>query len=89
LGDALSARRSGQREVATTTADGTLHVRLVALADAQLIEIHTPTGIFRGPDHVIEIADLNPYPNGASAVTLGSSRGAGAERQASPPAVLA
>lgn len=89
LGDALSARRSGQREVATTTADGTLHVRLVALADAQLIEIHTPAGIFRGPDHVIEIADLNPYPNGASAVTLGSSRGAGAERQASLPAVLA
>jgi len=60
LGEALAARRPGQREVATTTADGTLHVRLLALTDAAPIEIHTPAGIFRGPDHVVEIADLEP-----------------------------
>jgi len=58
LGDALAARRPDRREVATTTVDGTLGVRLVALADAGPVEIRTPAGIFRGPDHVIEIADL-------------------------------
>lgn len=60
MGEALAARRPGQREVATTTADGTLCIRLLALTDAAPIEIHTPAGIFRGPDHVVEIADLEP-----------------------------
>jgi uncharacterized protein (TIGR02677 family) len=67
LGDALSVRRSGQRKVSTTTADGALHISLVALADADLVEIRTPAGIFRGPDHVIEIADLTPGPNASPA----------------------
>ena len=49
LGDALAARRPDRREVATTTVDGTLGVRSVALADAAPVEIHTPAGIFRGP----------------------------------------
>ncbi len=65
LGDALAARHPDRREVATTTVDGTLRVRLVALADAPAVEIRTPAGIFRGPDHVIEIADIGPCPNGA------------------------
>jgi len=67
LGDALAARRPDRREVATTTVDGTLGVRLVALADAPDVEIQTPAGIFRGPDHVIEIADLSLPVNGSSA----------------------
>jgi uncharacterized protein (TIGR02677 family) len=56
LGDALSTRRSGQREVLTTTADGALRVRLTALPNAALVAIRTPAGVFRGPDHLIEIA---------------------------------
>jgi uncharacterized protein (TIGR02677 family) len=67
LGDALSVRRSGQRKVSTTTADGALHISLVALADADLVEIRTPAGVFRGPDHVIEIADLTPGSNASPA----------------------
>ncbi|HTD58433.1 MAG TPA: TIGR02677 family protein, partial [Solirubrobacteraceae bacterium] len=65
LGDALAARRPDRREVATTTVDGTLAVRLVALADAGPVEIQTPAGIFRGPDHVIEITDLSPQASGS------------------------
>ncbi len=68
LGDALAARRPDRREVATTTVDGTLAVRLVALADAVPVEIQTPAGIFRGPDHVIEITDLSPPANGSRPV---------------------
>jgi uncharacterized protein (TIGR02677 family) len=60
LGEALSARRSGQPETITETADGALRVRLVALADAPLVEIRTPDGVFRGPDHIVEIVDLAP-----------------------------
>jgi uncharacterized protein (TIGR02677 family) len=67
LGDVLSVRRSGQRKVFTTTADGALHISLVALADADLVEIRTPAGVFRGPDHVIEIADLTPGQNASPA----------------------
>ncbi len=70
LGDALAARRPDRREVATTTVDGTLGVRLVALADAPAVEIQTPAGTFRGPDHVIEIADLSLAANGSSADML-------------------
>jgi uncharacterized protein (TIGR02677 family) len=58
LGDALAVRRPGEREVRTTTADGSLSVRLIAVADAPMVEIRTETGILRGPDHVIEIIDL-------------------------------
>jgi uncharacterized protein (TIGR02677 family) len=85
LGDALAARRPDRREVATTTVDGTLGVRLVALADAPAVEIRTPAGIFRGPDHVIEIADIGLSANGSSAVVRGSpSNGAGGKTAAIP-----
>jgi uncharacterized protein (TIGR02677 family) len=68
LGEALAARRPGQREVRTTTADGALAVRLVALAAAPRIEIWTPVGVFRGPDHIVEIADLRPSAGAATAI---------------------
>jgi uncharacterized protein (TIGR02677 family) len=59
LGDALAARMPGQREVVTTTADGSLLVRLTALDDGSRAEIHTPDGILTGPDHVVEIIDAD------------------------------
>lgn len=57
LGDALAARRPGQRAVTTTTADGTLEIRLTALEDGGTAQVRTPSGVFRGPDHLIEIVD--------------------------------
>ncbi len=60
LGDALCARRPGEREIRTTTADGSLAVRLIALPNPAQVAIHTPAGVFRGADHVIEIVDLSP-----------------------------
>jgi len=84
LGDALAARRPDRREVVTTTVDGTLAVRLVALANAPVVEINTPAGIFRGPDHVIEIADLSLPANGTRAAVPDqpSTTGAGGETMA-------
>jgi uncharacterized protein (TIGR02677 family) len=58
LGEALSARRPGDREVRTTTADGSLMVRMVPISNPPLVEVPTAAGVFRGPDHVIEIVDL-------------------------------
>jgi len=58
LGEALSARRPGDREVRTTTADGSLMVRMVPIGNPLLVEVRTAAGVFRGPDYVIEIVDL-------------------------------
>jgi uncharacterized protein (TIGR02677 family) len=89
LGDAIAARRSGQREVSTTTADGTLHVRLVELMDAALIEIRTPAGVFRGPDHAIEIVDLDPGLDLVNGTMFAAPVLAGTERPASTATALA
>jgi uncharacterized protein (TIGR02677 family) len=58
LGDALTARVPGRRSVTTTTSDGTMQIRLTALDPEQTAEIRTPDGVFRGPDHLVEILDL-------------------------------
>lgn len=58
LGDALSAWRPGTTETAVTSNDGSMDIRLTALNDGTRAEIHTPGGIFRGPDHLVEIVCL-------------------------------
>lgn len=58
LGDALAARLPGERTVATTTSDGTMAIRLTIVEPRRYAEIRTPAGVFRGPDHVVEIVDL-------------------------------
>jgi uncharacterized protein (TIGR02677 family) len=62
LGDALAARRPGQRSVSTTTTDGSMEIRLSTVDNAEPVEIHTPQGVFRGPDHLVEIIDLTAEP---------------------------
>jgi uncharacterized protein (TIGR02677 family) len=58
LGDALSARTPGSRAVEATTSDGSMAIRLTALDGAARAEVRTPHGVFRGPDHLVEIVDL-------------------------------
>ena len=58
LGDALTALVPGRREVAVTTSDGSMAVRLTVLESAGRAEIETPDGVFRGPDHLVHIVDL-------------------------------
>jgi uncharacterized protein (TIGR02677 family) len=58
VGDALSARRPGEREIRTTTGDGALEIRLAPVPDGPLVEIETDAGVFRGQDHVVQIIDL-------------------------------
>ena len=60
LGEALAARRTGQRRVVATTADGTTEIRMTMLEGDALAEIRTPAGVLRGPDHLVEIVDLVP-----------------------------
>lgn len=60
LGDALAARRPGQPGVVTTTVDGTMEIRMTVLDDGATAEIRTPSGVFRGPDHLVEIVNLAP-----------------------------
>ncbi|MGH3626452.1 MAG: TIGR02677 family protein, partial [Sciscionella sp.] len=58
LGEALGARTPGTDSVYTSTSDGTMSIRLTALAEAATAQLRTEHGLFRGPDHLIEIADL-------------------------------
>ncbi|MFF4616236.1 TIGR02677 family protein [Nonomuraea jabiensis] len=58
LGDALAARRPGETEVKTVSADGSMEVRLTLVPDGGQVEIRTEDGVLAGPEHVIEITDL-------------------------------
>ncbi|MFH9727051.1 TIGR02677 family protein [Streptomyces sp. NPDC017254] len=58
LGDALATWRPGMTHTVATSNDGSMEIRLTALADGSVAEVRTPGGIFRGPDHTIEIIDL-------------------------------
>ena len=62
LGDALTALVPGRREVAVSTSDGSMAVRLTVLEGAGRAEIATPDGVFRGPDHLVHIVDLAAAP---------------------------
>lgn len=58
LGDALATWRPGTRHTVATSNDGSMEIRLSALADRTTAEVRTPGGVFAGPDHLIEIVDL-------------------------------
>ncbi|MFP8882436.1 TIGR02677 family protein [Streptomyces mangrovi] len=58
LGDALATWRPGISSTTATSGDGSLEIRLTALADGTTAEIPTPDGTFCGPDHLVEITDL-------------------------------
>ncbi|MDX3233175.1 TIGR02677 family protein [Streptomyces sp. ME19-01-6] len=58
LGDALATWRPDTRATFATSNDGSMEIRMTALRDGTVAEIHTPGGVFRGPDHLIEIVDL-------------------------------
>ncbi|MGW0390919.1 TIGR02677 family protein [Streptomyces sp. NPDC003042] len=58
LGDALATWRPGMKHTVATSNDGSMEIRLVAMADGSTAEIRTPGGTFRGPDHAVEIIDL-------------------------------
>lgn len=58
LGDALATWRPGMTHTTATSNDGSMEIRLTALDDGSTAEVHTPGGVFRGPDHTVEIIDL-------------------------------
>ncbi len=58
LGDALATWRPGMTTTVATSNDGTMEIRLTALTDGTTAEVRTPGGVFRGPDHTVEITDL-------------------------------
>jgi uncharacterized protein (TIGR02677 family) len=58
LGDALSAWHPGSRTVTATTSDGTMEITLTRSPGGGTAEIHTLDGVFRGPEHLVEITDL-------------------------------
>lgn len=58
LGDALAARRPGETEVKTVTADGSMEIRLSLVPGGGEARIETADGVLTGPEHLIEITDL-------------------------------
>jgi uncharacterized protein (TIGR02677 family) len=57
LGDALAAWPPGADRVTATTNDGSMEIRMSRLPGAATAEVRTPNGVFRGPDHSLEIVD--------------------------------
>ncbi|WP_433522607.1 TIGR02677 family protein [Nocardia pseudovaccinii] len=66
LGDALAGKTPGRTEVTTVTSDGSLLVRLTELANSGVAEIRTDMGVFRGPDHLLQIEDPMAWREAAS-----------------------
>jgi uncharacterized protein (TIGR02677 family) len=58
LGEALSAQRPDEREIRTTTGDGSLEILLAPVPGGALVEIRTDAGVLRGRDHELRISDL-------------------------------
>ncbi|WP_274918332.1 TIGR02677 family protein [Streptomyces sp. WZ-12] len=58
LGDALATWRPDMTTTVVTSNDGSMEIRLTALTDGTRAEIRTSGGVFRGPDHLVEITDL-------------------------------
>ncbi|RFC70984.1 TIGR02677 family protein [Streptomyces sp. AcE210] len=58
LGDALATWRPGLTTTTATSNDGSMEIRLTALDDGSRARVRTPGGVFQGPDHLIEIVDL-------------------------------
>lgn len=58
LGDALATWRPGMTRTVATSNDGSMEIRLSALGDGTTAEIRTPGGVFRGPDHLVQITGL-------------------------------
>lgn len=58
LGDALSALPPDAADVETTTADGSILLRLSRPADGATAEIVTADGLLRGPDCLLTVVDL-------------------------------
>ncbi|MEV2225109.1 TIGR02677 family protein [Nocardia vinacea] len=66
LGGALTAKTPGRTAVETTTSDGSMSIRLTELEHPDIAELHTDAGVFRGPDHLIQITDLTGATEAAS-----------------------
>ncbi|MBB4934753.1 uncharacterized protein (TIGR02677 family) [Lipingzhangella halophila] len=58
LSDALGSWRPGGTEIVATGNDGAMEIRMRVIPGGGAAEIHTPDGVFRGPDHTVEIVDL-------------------------------
>ena len=59
LGDALVAKRPGERTVRTSSSDGMMHIELTELASNELVALQTASGTLWGPDHRVRITDLS------------------------------
>ena len=59
LGDALVTKRPGEDSTSTTSSDGTMRIELTTMPDAELVAIRTERGVLYGPNHLIDISDLD------------------------------
>ncbi|MEU9368990.1 TIGR02677 family protein [Streptomyces avermitilis] len=68
LSDALATWRPGMTTTIAAGGDGSMEIRLTALDDGATAEVRTPDGVFRGPDHLVDIVDLTAGQGGRPAV---------------------
>jgi uncharacterized protein (TIGR02677 family) len=61
LGDALVAKKPGERTVSTASSDGMMHIELTQLASNDPVALETASGTLWGPDHIVRITDLSQF----------------------------
>lgn len=69
LGDALVAKRPGERQVRTASSDGTMSIELSALDGGEPVGLVTERGTLWGPNHLVRITDLASTPPATPAGT--------------------
>ena len=65
LGDALVSRRVSPAGVTVLSSDGTMRIDLTPIPGATIVAIETERGILLGPNHkvnIIDLDDLEPEP---------------------------
>lgn len=71
LGDALVGKEPGEIETTTLSSDGTMRIDLTAISDAPIVAIHTERGTLYGPNHRVQISDLEQPASSAAISGVG------------------
>ena len=88
LGTALAAKTPGRSAVEATTSDGSLTITLTEVDGSDVAEIHTGTGVFRGPDHLVHVIETRAHRPADAGTPRGAEESNASDGRKRPMEVL-